>query len=837
MPSSTCLLIVCFSLTILLLAHLSRHPILLARTEATETTSLKSTSQRLTSLPYLPSPENYVSYTGYLSFNYGMSIGRRRQSTEISSIFVQKTLWDDQTKKQKAHQKQEVTQVFTPYLMENRTERTGREKKLEKEIAMMNNRLAAHLFYWYWPMAPYPVEEGAVVDEFDESAPLFIVLGGGGGSSVSLAGGESGSTGCSFMSRLFFESGPVVLSRDDEQQEGMVLKERQISEQLTRTWNRLGHVLYIDAPVMTGYSYVEMKEVKKGKSSTPVADGIPKRAQLAALDLYFALDEFMALYPRLNSSSIYFVTSEYESKTVLYLNQILKTIKSVAGVNSLANVQLMGNVLFDPILYPSIQYPTIVPYNYMRGILSYGDTVRLSQTVQACLSEAQSDKIVNCESFFTQATRSHTVDARDSRIIEQYRDLGQLLLSYMNDSLVLDTLQVKAGRFQGICNTMVYDALKYDMHTDVPHSLLPELMDTYNVPFLFSSDQFNMRSNSKGVQEMLRSVPWSGRQQFNSQKATALTAIDLDGDYDGRLHGSFKSFNGLTQHVAFNGIHRTAELEKEFTNQDYFNSHFEVLKRYSTKKASTNALCDINDESDCVTEQLYCPNRCSNHGECVMNDNTGIMQCQCRDQFKGPDCSISEFNYDKVISARPLNETLSGLVHGKETHIYKLKLRTESKHVNLHLRASVLDGTGTIALLVNISDVSQAEKDDEEVKRRSWQYLTNVVSNNNKQDSDRSFRYFASSSNGTLAMDVYRGAINSNSDSVVTIAVMNTDHTAFIYQVSASVEPLDTIPYNLPTIFFALSVLLFVVVLVQGYMVVYLQKKQEKEALNSSRAD
>ena len=126
----------------------------------------------------------------------------------------------------------------------------------------VNKTYDSNLFFWFFP-----------AQNADASAPLLVWLQGGPGSS-SLFG-------------LFTEQGPILVDKDHK------LKARNI------TWNSKYHLLYIDQPVGTGYSFTKKEQ------------GYVRNEDEVARDLYAMLIQFFQIYTEYAQAPFYVTGESY----------------------------------------------------------------------------------------------------------------------------------------------------------------------------------------------------------------------------------------------------------------------------------------------------------------------------------------------------------------------------------------------------------------------------------------------------------------------------------------------------------------------------------------------
>jgi len=125
-------------------------------------------------------------------------------------------------------------------------------------------KLGNGLFYWFFKS-----------QDKNSAAPLILWLQGG--------------PGCSSMLGLFTENGPFELS--ESKSGDFEVNPRSI------TWNQNAHMLYLDQPVGTGYSFTKGKYVTKDKE--------------AADQVLYALLQFYEANPKLLQNPLFIAGESY----------------------------------------------------------------------------------------------------------------------------------------------------------------------------------------------------------------------------------------------------------------------------------------------------------------------------------------------------------------------------------------------------------------------------------------------------------------------------------------------------------------------------------------------
>lgn len=163
----------------------------------------------------------------------------------------------------------------------------------------VNKKYNSNQFFWYFP----PLSNA-------ENAPVVLWLQGGPGGS-SLFG-------------LFAENGPIEV------------KDKKI-RQREYNWALNHHVIYIDNPVGTGFSF------------TNASDGYAKDEVQVGRELYNSMLQFFKLFPHLQKNSFYVTGESYAGKYVPALSYTIHKENPTADLKINLVGFAIGNGLSDPV--------------------------------------------------------------------------------------------------------------------------------------------------------------------------------------------------------------------------------------------------------------------------------------------------------------------------------------------------------------------------------------------------------------------------------------------------------------------------------------------------------
>ncbi|XP_043287646.1 venom serine carboxypeptidase-like [Venturia canescens] len=245
----------------------------------------------------------------------------------------------------------------------------------------VNKNLGSNLFFWYFPARESP-----------ETAPVVLFVEGGPGVS-------------SFYS-IFLQNGQVDLESN------IYFSIRK------KAWNRKHHMLYIDSPVGSGYSFTQWEV------------GYPSSTQHVVKDLWAAVYQFFWLFPALNSNRFYVFGESYAGKLVPALTWLIHQNNIHLSDDNKINLagMVIGNGFMDPV--NQLEYSE---HLYEFGLVSQKERDRLSQLEKKIQYEAQAH-----------------FDSKHPRGTEQvtplFGELDSLVKKLTGYSSMFNLLDTKSGR-------------------------------------------------------------------------------------------------------------------------------------------------------------------------------------------------------------------------------------------------------------------------------------------------------------------------------------------------------------------------------------------------------
>eukprot|EP00239_Pterosperma_sp_CCMP1384_P004201 CAMPEP_0197858378 /NCGR_PEP_ID=MMETSP1438-20131217/32148_1 /TAXON_ID=1461541 /ORGANISM="Pterosperma sp., Strain CCMP1384" /LENGTH=461 /DNA_ID=CAMNT_0043474521 /DNA_START=73 /DNA_END=1458 /DNA_ORIENTATION=- len=345
------------------------------------------------------------------------------------------------------------------------------------------------MFYWFAAS-----RSSALGDE----TPIILWLNGG--------------PGASSLTGMFAENGPYWLNAN------LTLTYNEYS------WNKKAHVLYVDNPVGTGYSYCD-------------ATGYVNTEEQMASQLYILLTGFLELHPEYSNNPWIFAGESYAGK---YIPSIAYyTLKRSDGGDG--RVRLAGVAVGDGLLDPINQYHSIIGYWRNLGFISERQVAAAEETHAACKVAYDAQDWIKaydlCNgvqlSIVKEAGNPFLYDVRT--FADPFAVLTDTLATWLNSSDVRSAIHVgehfwKSGDGTSAPNPVV-DALLADVMKPVIQ-YIPYILS--KVPVMFYDGQFDgWASNHLGTSDMLEALSWSGQDEWRASDR----AIWYTGD--GRTVGGY----------------------------------------------------------------------------------------------------------------------------------------------------------------------------------------------------------------------------------------------------------------------------------------------------------
>jgi len=359
------------------------------------------------------------------------------------------------------------------------------------------------LFYWMFEAQENPNSA---------NTPLVLWLTGGPGCSAELA--------------LFFENGPWTVNPD------LSLTVNPYS------WNKRAHLLYVDNPVGTGFSYVTNQ------------NGYVTNERQVGRELWTFLQKFFQKYPRFASLK-FFVTGE--SYGGHFVPAISSEILRRNNANSGQFINMQGLAIGNGWIDPLIQAGSYAPFAFAHGLITQSVVTAANQQYQACkadiLAKNYQNAFFDCGAVFDIVLQgAGNINYYDIRKKCNYPLCYnfEYVQNYLNQPSVLQKLGVKSGIQWSTCNMNVYSGFE---NMDFERSFrfeIPTLMKNYRV--VFYNGMEDLICNYYGSASLLNSMVWDGQSKFVSAKNETWHV-------DGSIAGTSRNYQNLTFVAVLNAGH------------------------------------------------------------------------------------------------------------------------------------------------------------------------------------------------------------------------------------------------------------------------------------------
>lgn len=337
----------------------------------------------------------------------------------------------------------------------------------------VNKTTNANLFFWYFKSETAP-----------QDAPVILWLQGGPGAS-SLVG-------------AFLENGPYKFNSKVEQRKYY--------------WSQRFHVIYIDNPVGTGYSFTD-------------GGGYAVDESEIGITLYDSLTQFFMLFPELRRNDFYVAGESYAGKYVPALAfHIYKN-----NQNATNYIKLRGIALGNPIIDPMSQIDNGDLY-YQLGILDDKGLRKYKIVVEEARKYIMSRSWKKASDMYLKLFDLTYDASRLGTLFNLVKDKNDIPLSELEE--LLNTYWAKRALHVGqrqylVQSTSAYENLLADRAKSVKAWFL-NILENYDV--LVYNGQLDLNKPYSGIVNFMSHLKWSGS---NSYKTAPRHAWTINGDVAG----------------------------------------------------------------------------------------------------------------------------------------------------------------------------------------------------------------------------------------------------------------------------------------------------------------
>ncbi|KAF1794023.1 Alpha/Beta hydrolase fold [Phytophthora cactorum] len=381
------------------------------------------------------------------------------------------------------------------------------------------------------PLLDYYVWYTRAPMQIDDRTPLLLWLNGG--------------PGASSMTGLLTEMGPYRLT-----------KERKLIPH-EHSWTNIGHMLFFDQPVGTGYSSEEGAE-----------------------QLYRGLQGFFRRHPEYKHNPLYVCGESYAGKYAPSVSHYIHVKNSGPPDNDDVVINLTGVAIGNGDMWPVLQTRSVPDFAIALGLIDSQQYEDANAQISVCEELHRQGRDVDAfqvcqavtQKIYEAAGNPFIYDIRQSS--NTFTDLSTLLSSYFNDDAVRRALNVPPGTPWTSVDGSVYgtssSAPALDEMLDVPINVFRDLLDNYKFLF-YAGNMDGSLCNNLGVGRIIDRLAWTDTAKYRVAKRQPWMV-------DGQVAGLAKSAGNMSYVVVLNSGHlvpadqpeASLDMMRRFVNNEPF---------------------------------------------------------------------------------------------------------------------------------------------------------------------------------------------------------------------------------------------------------------------------
>ncbi|KAJ0411816.1 hypothetical protein ATCC90586_002969 [Pythium insidiosum] len=400
-------------------------------------------------------------------------------------------------------------------------------------LVPVNDQAVGSLFYWF-------VETRMAAPADPSAVPLIVWLNGG--------------PGLSSMTGLLGEMGPYRIMED-----GKLIPH-------AYSWTRLGHMLFIDQPVGTGYSAVRDDA------------GYVNTQDEMATQLYRGLQGFYARHPEYSTNPVYLCGEAYAGKVVPHAAYHIHTRNLVLRQQASpppgeVAVPLTGVAIGNGLMWPVLQTRSVPDFAIALGLIDSQQYESANVNISLCEEFHRLGRHIDAfqvcqgvtEQIYKNAGNPFMYDIRKSD--NTVEALTARLYKYFNDDATRRALNVPPGTswtsIDGVSFGMSPTApavarhLQADEMQDVPIDVFRDLLDNYKFLF-YAGNMDGSAGNNLGVGRLIDRLAWTGNADYRSAPRQPWRV-------KGQVAGLAKTTGNMSYVVVTNAGHLVATDQPEAT--------------------------------------------------------------------------------------------------------------------------------------------------------------------------------------------------------------------------------------------------------------------------------
>ena len=350
----------------------------------------------------------------------------------------------------------------------------------------------------------------------------------------------TGGPGCSSELAAFAENGPfeVIENKDENSEDKYVLKETKYG------WDTVGHLLYVDQPVNTGFSWTS-DNTDEARDEETVSN-----------DIFEFLQDFFLSRPELADNPLFITGESYAGHYVpAVAHRAFVASKNDEGS---VNLNLKGFAIGNGLTDPEIQYAAYAKYSVGVGIV----TALQGEDVNAKYLETCEKKAKKCNKENGKRYSNATVSKKCIEAVEYCQNIPNALLQiaaenkggkpinvydvrkecvgdlcydfspigkFLNQKSTREALGVGNRKWE-TCNMEVHEKMMGDWMRDY-EPLIPEMLEN-GVRGMIYAGESDFICNFAGNLDWTRKMEWSGREEF-AKKFSSPFVIDEEEGWTG----------------------------------------------------------------------------------------------------------------------------------------------------------------------------------------------------------------------------------------------------------------------------------------------------------------
>ncbi|GMF43452.1 unnamed protein product [Phytophthora fragariaefolia] len=364
------------------------------------------------------------------------------------------------------------------------------------------------------------------------------------------------------MTGLLAEMGPYRLT-----------KERKLIPHV-HSWTNIGHMLFFDQPVGTGYSSVR-DDV--GHVSTQ---------EEVALQLYRGLQGFFRRHPEYKHNPLYVCGESYAGKYVPSIAHYIHVKNSGALDEGEVMINLTGVAIGNGDMWPVLQTRSVPDFAIALGLIDSQQYEDANAQISVCEELHRQGRDVDAfqvcqavtQKIYEAAGNPFIYDIRQSG--NTFSDVSTLLSSYFNDDAVRRALNVPPGTPWTSVDGSAYGTstsapalvrhLLQDEMLDVPIDVFRDLLDNYKFLF-YAGNMDGSVCNNLGVGRIIDRLAWTDTAKYRVAKRQPWLV-------DGQVAGLAKSAGNMSYVVVLNSGHlvptdqpeASLDMMRRFVNNEPF---------------------------------------------------------------------------------------------------------------------------------------------------------------------------------------------------------------------------------------------------------------------------